>query len=258
LQHALGLNTDGKVGPQTLAALRAAEANPQQLLSNLRSSREWYERTVVGRNEQSQFWNGLVNRWNNAYTDAKSFGFTQGAANQPAVSAPATQQTAPTQTQPTQQAKPTAPTAPGPVHQRTTPTAPATGNKPAPSIATGAASSIVARVGNRSWREAKGECAKYVRQAIESQGITLQRPNDGHGYAKNYGPGLQKAGFKAIATPGEYKVGDVVVIQSTSKSTAGHMQIYTENGWYSDHKQAGFWPGPSYRNEEPAFTVYRR
>lgn len=96
-----------------------------------------------------------------------------------------------------------------------------------------------------------------MRQAIESQGITIQRPSDGHGYAKNYGQSLEKAGYKAVET-GEYQVGDVVVIQATTKSVAGHIQIYTENGWYSDHKQQGFWPGPSYRNEEPAFTVYRR
>lgn len=59
---------DGKVGPATLAALKSAEAtNPQQLLSNLRASREWYERNQVGRNEGSSMWKGLVKRWDSAY-----------------------------------------------------------------------------------------------------------------------------------------------------------------------------------------------
>jgi len=106
------------------------------------------------------------------------------------------------------------------------------------------ASTLANRVGNKTYKEAKGECAKYVRQAIEaSTGVTVPRPNDGHGYAKNFGPGLQQAGFKPVT--GEPRIGDVVVMQGTSKSVAGHMQMLTSNGWVSDHKQNGFWPGPS-------------
>lgn len=65
LQHALGVKTDGAVGPLTRAALANAESrDAPALIRELRRSREWYERAIVGRNEASKFWAGLVNRWN--------------------------------------------------------------------------------------------------------------------------------------------------------------------------------------------------
>jgi hypothetical protein len=33
--------------------------------------------------------------------------------------------------------------------------------------------------------------------------------------------------------------------------------MYTENGWVSDFKQNGEWPGPAYRKEKPSFKTYR-
>lgn len=75
LKHALGLGK-GASSTDTSAALRKAEQNPQQLLHKLRESREWYERNYAKRSESSPFWKGLVNRWNKAEQDAKSFGFT--------------------------------------------------------------------------------------------------------------------------------------------------------------------------------------
>lgn len=63
LQHALKVSIDGRVGPKTLAALRDREKDAPQLIKALRNSREWYERNVVGRNEGSKFWRGLVSRW---------------------------------------------------------------------------------------------------------------------------------------------------------------------------------------------------
>jgi hypothetical protein len=76
LQRALGVTDDGVVGPQTRAAMAAAEADPMGLLSSLRAAREQYERDVVGRDETSRFWAGLVNRWNNAMTVAQTFPMT--------------------------------------------------------------------------------------------------------------------------------------------------------------------------------------
>jgi hypothetical protein len=64
LQHAVGVATDMTVGPVTLAAAQAAEADPQRLLDRLRLSREAYERQR--RNETSPFWTGLSNRWTKA------------------------------------------------------------------------------------------------------------------------------------------------------------------------------------------------
>lgn len=66
-----GADLDGIVGRKTLGALTKAERKPIQLLSGLRDGREEYERTVVGRNESSQFWEGLTNRWRDAQNFAK-------------------------------------------------------------------------------------------------------------------------------------------------------------------------------------------
>ena len=70
-QLALGVAVDGDVGTDTLEAGDAAR--PGALLRQLRASRERYEREVVGRDESSRFWRGLVNRWNNALTFAEQF-----------------------------------------------------------------------------------------------------------------------------------------------------------------------------------------
>jgi N-acetylmuramoyl-L-alanine amidase-like protein len=73
LQKSVGVPTDRKVGPVTLQAVRLAEQEPLTLLQDLRQARETYERRVVGRNEQSKFWRGLVNRWNKALSFAVRF-----------------------------------------------------------------------------------------------------------------------------------------------------------------------------------------
>jgi len=73
LQYALGVVMDGVVGPKTRAVIAVAEQDPGQLLEDLCDAREWYERNVVGRDEKSRFWKGLVNRWNNALKFARTF-----------------------------------------------------------------------------------------------------------------------------------------------------------------------------------------
>ncbi|MGB0411373.1 MAG: putative peptidoglycan-binding domain-containing protein [Pikeienuella sp.] len=72
LQIALKVRADGIVGPITRKALRQAEANPAALIDALRSARETYERQR-GRSENSPFWAGLVNRWNNAGKRARTY-----------------------------------------------------------------------------------------------------------------------------------------------------------------------------------------
>lgn len=73
LQIALNLPVDGKIGPQTRGALETAENNPTALISDIRSARETYERRWAGRDETSDFWEGLVNRWNKAGAQAKKY-----------------------------------------------------------------------------------------------------------------------------------------------------------------------------------------
>lgn len=70
LQDALGLPADGLAGPKTKAALREAESNPEELLKKLRASRERYERRT--RDESSNFWAGLSNRWDRQHADSLS------------------------------------------------------------------------------------------------------------------------------------------------------------------------------------------
>ncbi|HWA89475.1 MAG TPA: M15 family metallopeptidase [Rhizomicrobium sp.] len=80
LQRALAIPDDGVVGPKTRAAMAAAEADPAGLLARLRQAREQYERDVVHRDEKSKFWKGLVNRWNGALAQAKTFPLAPNAA----------------------------------------------------------------------------------------------------------------------------------------------------------------------------------
>lgn len=72
VQISLGVTADGIFGPISSAALRSAELNIDQLFLNFRAGREQYEREFKGRDENHQFWDGLVNRWNNAVVFAKS------------------------------------------------------------------------------------------------------------------------------------------------------------------------------------------
>lgn len=79
LQRALGVAVDGGVGPKTREALAEAQKRPEVLLDDLRTAREWYERVYARRSETSPFWQGLVNRWNKAGTDALKFTIDDGA-----------------------------------------------------------------------------------------------------------------------------------------------------------------------------------
>lgn len=67
LQRAVKVADDGRWGPITRAAVKAAEANPRALIRALRQAREAYERRIappVG--ARAKFWRGLQNRWNAA------------------------------------------------------------------------------------------------------------------------------------------------------------------------------------------------
>lgn len=71
LQRAVSVTDDGAVGSITRNALAAVEGDVAALLDRLREARESYERDVVG--YRANFWQGLVNRWNNALIVAKTF-----------------------------------------------------------------------------------------------------------------------------------------------------------------------------------------
>lgn len=80
LQIALRVPEDGVFGPQTFVALRQHERQPLKLIGALRVAREIYERRR--RDENSRFWNGLVNRWDAASRRARCF-FRDGVGVSP-------------------------------------------------------------------------------------------------------------------------------------------------------------------------------
>jgi hypothetical protein len=106
----------------------------------------------------------------------------------------------------------------------------------------------------------KGDCAKWVRLALEAAGADTR----GHpASAKDYGPTLTRNGFHAIKVedPDIYHFlkGDIAVIQPTEQGNpAGHIAGYDGRDWISDFVQwSGFWPGPAYKKENPDYVVYR-
>lgn len=78
LQHSLKvagtykLNIDGDIGDRTIEASHKHSA--EDLVPRLLLSRQWYERVIVGRDESSEYWSGLTNRWVNAFQVSMSIG----------------------------------------------------------------------------------------------------------------------------------------------------------------------------------------
>lgn len=105
----------------------------------------------------------------------------------------------------------------------------------------------------------RGRCARHVRLALEAGGAnTVGHLVD----AKTYGPILIKNGFRIIPAGASANwtpmTGDVAVIEPTKKgNSAGHIQSWDGGNWISDFVQREFWPGRAYREEEPAYEIYR-
>ena len=99
----------------------------------------------------------------------------------------------------------------------------------------------------------KGHCARSVREAIESGGITLVPTGD----AKDYGRNLTNAGFVETNTTVPI-AGDVVVIQGIDGHLSGHMAIYDGRIWVSDFIQnESLYPNRAYRQIKPKYKIYR-
>ena len=92
-----------------------------------------------------------------------------------------------------------------------------------------------------------GNCAKWVRMALEAGGMsTVGRPRSAYQYAGF----LPLKGFKHIATlvnrqeqslfsSSSVKTGDISVM---SHGANGHICIWNGNQWVSDFKQSNMWP----------------
>ena len=100
-------------------------------------------------------------------------------------------------------------------------------------------------------------CAHYVATALANGGGFPMLHVFGKGYAKDFGPSLISVGFHALVPNLPPEAGDVVVMNGTSQSEAGHMAIYNGGKWVSDFIQEGIYPGPSYRKERPSYVIYR-
>jgi hypothetical protein len=104
-----------------------------------------------------------------------------------------------------------------------------------------------------------GECAKWVRLALEAGGADTT----GHLVpAKTYGPILLRNGFHEMTVDDLdtflFMKGDVVVIEPTKHGNQnGHIAGFDGKEWISDFVQREFWPGPDYRKERPEYVIYR-
>jgi hypothetical protein len=111
----------------------------------------------------------------------------------------------------------------------------------------------------RASKHSRGECAKYVRIAIEAGGVRL--PN--HPVpAKDYDPYLGRRGFEKLKpTPAPSylpRKGDIAVFQPyVGGNINGHIAMYDGSQWISDFKQPDFWPGQGYRSHKPPYSIYR-
>ncbi len=101
-----------------------------------------------------------------------------------------------------------------------------------------------------------GRCAKFVRIALESGGISLMRTE----HAKDYGRSLESAGFRVVNRHSciAPRRGDIAVIQPLLDEIHGHMAMYDGEIWISDFKQRSMYPGPEYRRQQPDFAIYRK
>ncbi|MCX9155301.1 hypothetical protein OPU71_04110 [Niveibacterium sp. 24ML] len=115
----------------------------------------------------------------------------------------------------------------------------------------------VKRLNDHAHASSQGQCARYVRLAIEAGGVTIPAPRPT--YAKDYGPKLAALGFSKLDAAGYVpQKGDIVVLQPPAGQTAGHIQMHNGETWVSDFVQGtGIYPGPAYRKEKVAYEIYR-
>ncbi|MBN2752374.1 MAG: hypothetical protein JXQ84_06665, partial [Rhodospirillaceae bacterium] len=100
------------------------------------------------------------------------------------------------------------------------------------------------------------KCGVRVREAFNAAGVGFPKGTES---AKDFGPGLEKQGFKPVDKAGYVpQKGDIVVIQPyEGGSKHGHIAAYDGKQWVSDFKQRDFWGGPGYRTLQPSHRFYR-
>jgi RHS repeat-associated protein len=123
--------------------------------------------------------------------------------------------------------------------------------------------SFVNALNNNAEEVSTGQCAKYLRWALEAGGANTS----GHpGSAKDYGPFLEGLGFSEVPTDNySPQIGDTVVFQPyPGGNQNGHTQAWNGTQWVSDFPQpyppnapGGIYPGAGYRGAESDYSIYR-
>lgn len=108
---------------------------------------------------------------------------------------------------------------------------------------------LVATAMSNAKSKAGGQCAKYVRDALESA-QTKKIFSGGLGHARDYSTSLQKLGWVQVGGNGTPAMkGDIIVFPRTSGKNAeyGHVCIFTGSGtkWVSDFVQGQAQPNKS-------------
>ncbi|KRW98298.1 hypothetical protein PPERSA_02075 [Pseudocohnilembus persalinus] len=101
----------------------------------------------------------------------------------------------------------------------------------------------------------KGQCAKYVREAIQRANGAPVQPT-GIVSAKDYGPFVKQYGYKTTSRSHEQAVtGDVAILAGQPAHPHGHIAIKCSDGkWRSDFVQNSFW---IYKDgSRPSYTIY--
>ena len=128
-------------------------------------------------------------------------------------------------------------------------------NKSKPSFDIDKSVDYINKKARPSYLDAKGECALYIREALEAGGIDASiRP----GHAKEYGPYLEQWGFSSVESVDYVPLkGDMAVFQNyDGGSVAGHIQMYNGSRWVSDHFQNRFWANTKYESANN-YMIYR-
>lgn len=94
-----------------------------------------------------------------------------------------------------------------------------------------------------------GQCARFVRLALQAGGIV----NSGIGDAWEYAHRLPALGFVEIDVNSQPRKGDIMVydraINQTPKRLYGHVQMYDGKKWICDFIQKGVYPWATKGNE---------
>lgn len=87
-------------------------------------------------------------------------------------------------------------------------------------------------IANAKTNKPYGDCALYVRKAINAGGIS-----GSWGDAWQYINALTKIGFTDLGKITNFKKGDIVVFNKTGGRKWGHISMWTGSKWISDFKQ---------------------